>query len=294
MNKNYLKYFLSLLLFGSNGIYASRIYLDSYEIVLLRTLSGSILLITLFLICGNRFTFWKSKKSLLMLIISGMANGASWVFLYEAYRHIGVSTASLCYYCGPIIVMLLAPIVFHEKLTWVKISGFLIVLSGICLINSQVLQEGGKPYGIICGLMSAVLYSIMVIFNKKCMDIKGFENATLQLSVSFLTVAVFVLFKQGLIIHIPAESIIPLAILGFINTGIGCLFYFSSIGILPVQTVSICGYLEPLSAVIFSVLFLKEAMPPLHILGAVCIIAGALWSEGIFLTKNKALSEGIR
>ena len=40
----YVKYIAALLLFGSNGIVASRIHLESSEIILLRTLLGSMLL----------------------------------------------------------------------------------------------------------------------------------------------------------------------------------------------------------------------------------------------------------
>jgi len=46
-----------------------------------------------------------------------------------------------------------------------------------------------------------------------------------------------------------------------------------------VQTVAICGYLEPLSAVIFSVLFLSESMGPVKIIGAALIIGGAAYGE---------------
>jgi len=119
----------------------------------------------------------------------------------------------------------------------------------------------------------------MVIFNKKATSITGLENSMLQLIISFLTVAVFVSVKQGVIMDIPTESILPLLILGFINTGIGCYFYFSSIGNLPVQSVAICGYLEPLSAVVFSVLILKEVMLPIQIIGAVLILGGAIFGE---------------
>ena len=49
MKKAYLKYFTALLLFGSNGIVASYILLNSYEIVFLRTLIGSLFLIAVFL-----------------------------------------------------------------------------------------------------------------------------------------------------------------------------------------------------------------------------------------------------
>ena len=212
--------------------------------------------------------------------------GGSWIFLYEAYQQIGVSIASLFYYCGPVIVMALTPVLFKENLTLIKITGFLIVLIGICLINSQALQEGSNIYGIFYGLISAIMYSFMVIFNKKSDNITGLENSTLQLTISCLSVALFVLFKQGLMIHVPAGSLVPLAILGLLNTGIGCYLYFSSIGSLPVQTVAVCGYLEPLSAIIFSILILKEAMLPLQIIGAICIVAGSIWSESIMIRKK--------
>ena len=119
----------------------------------------------------------------------------------------------------------------------------------------------------------------MVIFNKKAKDITGLENAALQLIISFLTVAFFVGFKQGFAINIPQSSILPIVILGLLNTGIGCYFYFSSIRKLPVQTVAVCGYLEPLSAVLFSALLLKEIMLPLQIIGAILILGGAVFID---------------
>ena len=70
------------------------------------------------------------------------------------------------------------------------------------------------------------------------------------------------------------------------NTGVGMYLYFSPISKLPVQSVAICGYLEPLSAVVFSVLFLHEEMLPLYILGGILIIGGALFGE-IFQLKQK-------
>lgn len=123
------------------------------------------------------------------------------------------------------------------------------------------------------------MYSFMVICNKKAENITGLENAALQLVTAFLTVALFVGIKQGYAMEITGASILPILILGLLNTGIGCYFYFSSIGKLSVQTVAVCGYLEPLSAVLFSVVFLKETMRPLQIAGAVLIIGGAMFSE---------------
>jgi len=278
MNNAFFKYILALLLFGSNGIVASYIEMNSYEIVFLRTFIGSLLLIAIFFMSRGKLTFWKYKKNFAFLIVSGIAMGTSWMFLYEAYAQIGVSIASLCYYCGPVIVMILSPLLFKEKLTSTKITGFLAVLIGTFLVNGYGAVAANR-FGLLCGLASAVMYAFMVIFNKKATTITGLENSVLQLFIAFATVAVFVGFKQGFAIDLPAESVLPIFILGLLNTGIGCYLYFSSIGKISVQTVAICGYLEPLSAVLFSMIFLREVLLPVQIVGAVLIIGGAILGE---------------
>ncbi len=280
MNKKaFIQYLAALLLFGSNGVVASFIALDSMQIVLLRTLIGSILLVLLFFIGSGRMTFYKHKQQLIFLGLSGAAMGTSWMFLYEAYSRVGVGIASLLYYCGPIIVMLLSPLLFREKLTANKLIGFLAVVIGVILINGNIFSKSGDLFGIACGLLSAVMYAFMVIFNKKAKDIVGLENSALQLIIAFFTTAVIVGCKHGYIMQITSADMLPILILGVLNTGIGCCFYFSSIGQLNVQTVAICGYLEPLSAVLFSALFLKETLLPLQLLGVVCILGGAMCGE---------------
>jgi drug/metabolite transporter (DMT)-like permease len=119
----------------------------------------------------------------------------------------------------------------------------------------------------------------MVIFNKMARSINGLENAICQLAVSFLTVAVFTVAKQGLHISISAGSTVPILLLGLVNTGTGCYFYFSSIQRLPAQSVAICGYIEPLSALFFSAAFLHERLTPAQIFGAALIIGGAAFGE---------------
>lgn len=289
MKQAYFKHILALLLFGSNGIIASYILLSSHEIVFLRTLLGSLLLIAIFAITRQPVTFHKHRKSLLFLVCSGISMGASWMFLYEAYQQIGVSISSLIYYCGPMIVMALSPVLFKEKLTLPKLMGFFTVLAGLLLINGEIIQDRTNGWGIFCGLMSAMTYATMVMFNKKSAPISGLENSMLQLITSFLTVAVFVGIRQQFVIPLKETDLIPILVLGLVNTGVGCYWYFSSLTKLPVQTVSVCGYLEPLSAVIFSAVFLHETMSWLQLVGAVLIIGGAVYAEfGMFSRKTTA------
>lgn len=278
------KYISSLLLFGLNGIVASHIPLNSYEIVFFRTLIGSVLLIILFFIGKGKFHIKTHKKDALFIALSGIAMGASWMFLYEAYQQIGVSLSSLLYYCGPVIVMILSPLIFKEQLTAPKILGFATVLVGIFLINGNVFDGNLNPWGLFCGLMSAVMYFFMVTLNKQSKNINGMENSVIQLVVSFITVGIFIVIKQGYISSIPANAWIWILILGIVNTGIGCYLYFSSLSKIPVQTVAVCSYLELLSAVVFAAILLDEKLAIMQILGAICIVGGAMIGE---LVKSK-------
>lgn len=279
MKKAYIKYISALLLFGSNGVVASHIALNSYEIVLSRALIGSLFLMAVFVISKQQLQCLKNKKDFAYIAISGIAMGASWMFLYEAYRQMGVSLATIAYYCGPVMVMILAPIVFQEKITRAKVLGFFAVFVGMFFVNYKELIQGQLSWGMLCGILSAVMYTIMVICNKKASSIKGLENAMCQLVMGFVIVCFFTLIKQGVTINVTSESIIPILILGIVNTGVGCYLYFSALPYLPAQSVAICGYLEPVSALIFSALLLHEQLTLIQLIGATLILGGAGFAE---------------
>ena len=290
--KAIFKYIAALLLFGSNGIVASHIALSSYEIVFTRTLIGSIFLVLIFIASRQPVQFGKNRAHSLFLLVSGIAMGASWMALFEAYAQIGVSVASLAYYCGPVIVMILSPILFKEQITSAILLGFVAVVIGMLCVNGAALLQGQASWGLVFGILSAVLYAFMVIFNKKAVSITGLENPMWQLVFSFLTVAVFLALKQGFSMQIPMASLLPILVLGIVNTGVGCYLYFSSIGDLPVQTVSILGYLEPLSALFFSAVFLGEVLSPLQWVGAALILGGAAFGELFRQRQLAGLSVG--
>ncbi|MDO4815016.1 MAG: DMT family transporter [Bacillota bacterium] len=287
VKKSYVKYLLSVLIFGSNGIIASCIALNSYEIVLCRSALGGLALVLICLLTKGKMHFRDEPRQAIFVLISGMAMGGSWMFLYEAYSQVGVGVASLLYYCGPVIVMALSPLVFREKLTVPKIVGFLAVIIGVVLINGTDREEI-NPWGIFCGIMGAVLYALMLITNKKATKIVGLENSMLQVTSALLVVGVYVLIKQGFSMQIERGDWLPIIVLGVVNTGLGCYFYFSSIDYLPVQTVAVCGYIEPLAAVVFGAIILHESMDALKILGAVLILGGAMFAE-LYKTQKTEL-----
>ena len=283
----FFRYIGSLLLFGFNGIVASHIPLDSTHIVLLRSLLGSMSLLAFFFLSGHRFSFTGRGQDVLLICLSGAAMGASWMLLYEGYQRIGVATASLLYYCGPVIVMALSPLFFREKLTYVKLIGFSAVCAGIVLING-LSGEALNVIGCICGIGGAVFYAVMLILNKKARSVDGMENSLLQMLSATATTVLFLLCREQLSFSVTEGRVwLWILLLGLVNTGFGCWCYFSAIGALPVQTVAVCGYIEPMSAVVFSALLLREHMTPPQLLGAVLIVGGALFAECVRSEKTQ-------
>ena len=279
-NSKYLiLYLISLVVMGSNGIVASFINLSSIEIVFMRTCIGSIVLIFACIFNREKFTCLKNRHDFIFLFLSGFALGAGWIFLFEAYNLIGVSISTLLYYLGPMIAMILSPIFFNEKLTEEKIIGAIIVAFGIVLLNGKINGDITKFNGIICGFIAGLLYAAMVILNKQIKYADGLENTTCQIVASFLLILIYMTIKSGIHIKISGSEWIPVLWIGIINTGINCILYYSSITKLPMSTVAILSYADPVAAVVLSMLILGERLTSLQILGAFLVIGGALYSQ---------------
>ncbi len=165
MRRAYLKYFAGLLVFGSNGVVASFIHLSSYEIVLLRSVLGGCLLLALFFATGHRFTFMHHKRDLLFISLSGVTMAVEWLLLFEAYAQIGVSLGMLINYTGSALVILFSPLFLKERITFPKIIALLAALLGAFFISGQAAAHGVSAWELLCAILSAVTYAIMVLTN---------------------------------------------------------------------------------------------------------------------------------
>ncbi len=126
--------------------------------------------------------------------------------------------------------------------------------------------------------MSALLYASLIVFNKRIVHTGGLQTAAIELWISAAVTFIYVLCTSG--IPLLTESDLPyIAIIGLVNTGLAYLLYFSSLQKLPAQSAALISYIDPVSALCFSKLFLHEVMSPVQIFGAILIIGGALLGE---------------
>jgi drug/metabolite transporter (DMT)-like permease len=294
VKKSYLKYIVSLLIFGSNGIVASYITCSSSEIVLSRTIIGSLFLGFVFIAGGKHLNFKQIKEQWFYLLGAGISMGASWLFLFKGYQLASVSTATLAYYCGPVLVIAVAPFLFQETMTASKIIGIVMVVFGMVFVNGSDFLAEGWSWGLVCGLLSALFYAGMIIFIKKVRKLSGLESTFMQLIIAGMVIAVYMFCVQQDTMDISGQEIIPILFLGIFNTGVACYLYFSSMQALPAQSVAICSYVDPLSALLFSAVILNEHLSWLQVVGASLVLGGAAFSELYPLRKKEVkTSDGI-
>lgn len=272
-------YIVSLLIFGSNGVFASHIDMTSAEIVCMRTLIGSLALILVLLVSRTKLDCAVMKREAFKLIAAGICLGVNWALLFEAYKLMSVSIATLTYYLAPIIVLLLSPLLLREKQSARAYIGMCAAVVGLVLAVGLG-DTSVSATGLIVGLGSAVFYAGLIIFNKKIDGVTGLPLTTIEMVIAACVMLPYVLLTGGYVGFPPdMEGTLYLIFLCLVNTGLACWLYFSSMNRLPARAVALFGYVDPVSALIFSAVFLGDRMGVLQIVGAVLVFAGAAFGQ---------------
>ena len=287
-SKSLIFFIASMVIFGTNGLLVANISLGSAEIVLMRTFLGSLFLLAVVLV-KRSFSFADLKADLIPATIGGAALGLNWVLLFSAYRSAGVGLSTLTYYCGPIIVLALSPVLFKEKLTWNKLLAIAAVAVGMFCITGDIEPGSDVQTGILFGGGAALLYASLIVANKRVKRLSGLNCAMYELIVAFFVVLIYLLASNVKLPVIPAaEDIVWVLAIGLVNTGLAYYLYFSSLQKLPGQTVALVCYIDPLTALLVSGAFLGEKLLGVQIAGAVLILGGACLGELKFKkTENK-------
>ena len=273
----------AMVVFGTIGLFVRNIDMPSSIIAFIRGAVGALFLILFCLVTRKKFSFSAVREKLLLLCLSGAAIGVNWILLFEAYRYTTVATATLCYYMAPIFVIVMSSVIYKEKLTAKKICCTLTALVGMILV-SGVTESGisniGELKGVVLGVLAAVFYSSVVLMNKSLGSVPAYDKTIVQLIGAAIVIVPYCLATVELSgLSFNKESVIMLAVVSIVHTGIAYTLYFGSMKNLQSQTIAIMSYIDPIVAVILSAAFLKEQMKVLGIIGAVLILSATFLSE---------------
>lgn len=275
-----LRLITSMVIFGTIGILRNYIPYPSSVIAMVRGLIGALFLVAVLVLRREKFSMAGLKKNLPILLVSGVLLGTNWIFLFEAYRYTSVSVATMCYYMAPVFMILVSPVVLREKLTAKKGICALIAVGGMVLV-SGILETGiSGLVGVLLGLAAAVMYAAIVMLNKFIRDLTANERTIIQLCVSTIALLPYVLLTEDAgALPMNAAVLGLLLTAGIVHTGIAYSLYFGSMAQLPAQTVALLSYLDPIVAVILSVLVLREHMSIAALIGVVLVLGSTMVSE---------------
>lgn len=290
-NNTLLMLISSMLIFGTIGVFRRYIPLSSSMLACARGFLGGSFILICSLFKGRKMKFNYSRKQILLMCVTGMVLGTNWILLFEAYNYTSIAVATICYYMEPTIVILLSPLLFKEKLTIKKICCVIVSIVGIGLVCgiTNVSDIGISDIkGILFGLGAAVLYSTVVILNKKNPIEDPYGKTTIQLfSAAIILVPYLLLTENFGTISLDITAVVMIFLVGIIHTGLAYALYFGSMNGLSSQTVAIMSYIDPIFAIILSSVFLKEEMTAFNVMGAIMVIGVAVFSEIKFKKRSK-------
>ena len=278
----------AMAIFGTLAPFVRNIPVSSGELALYRAVLASIMIAGFLLLTKQKIPFMNIKKEVPLLLVSGIAMGINWIVLFEAYKYTTVSVATLSYYFAPVIVTIVCPFLFKEKLTSKQIVCFIMSTLGLVLITGIGDVGGGSDFiGILFGLGAAVFYATVVLLNKFIQNVEGIHRTFLQFLSAIIILFPYVLITSGVTLaSLNGIGWVSLLIVGFIHTGVTYCMYFSSLKELPGQKAAILSYIDPLVAVFISVTVLGETMTLWQVIGGILILGFTLWNEISPKAKN--------
>ena len=219
-----------------------------------------------------------SGRTLLFLVLSGLATGASWLCYFRALQLGDVNKVTPIDKSSTVLTMLLAFILLGEPISLPQAAGVVGIGAGTLLMVSkketQSEVKGGKWF--IYALLSAVFASLTSIFGKI-----GVENVDSNLGTAIRTIVVlvmpwlmvFITGEQKGLRQISRKSWIFLILSGF-ATGGSWLCYYRALQDGPASVVVPIDKLSILVTIFFSWVVLKEKLSRRAAVGLVLIVLG--------------------
>lgn len=269
-----LKNVLAMSAFGTLAVFIRNIEISSMETAFWR---GVIALGVLWLIRKafyRKTTVSMDGKERALLFLAGMAVGLNWALLFTAYEHTSVAVATLSYYFAPVIVIVLSPFLFKERMTVFQFACFVMASLGLVLvIGTSGFGNDGSYLGVLCGLGAAVFYASVVLINKVVKNVSGLDRTFIQFWGAVALLLVVLVTTEGFQIqNASSKSLANLLIVGVVHTGLCYWLYFSSIKDMPGQQTAILSYIDPFVAILVSVMVFNETIRPVQAVGAVLIL----------------------
>ena len=213
---------------------------------------------------------------------------------FNALHFIPASTNALLLYTFPVVVTLLAAVLFHESLGWMKLGAVGLAFLGTVLVVEAQLRATA-PIGIVLGLGSAAFYSGYILYGSRLLPGLPPVSATAMIMTSAAVVWTAYASING---QVAVDWTVPrlALIIGFavVGTTIPVLTFILGLRLVGPSRAAILSTFEPATTVLLAVIILGETANPIQYVGGALILASVVLLEGPGWRASRVLAQAAR
>lgn len=269
---------VAAILYGFMPIWVKLAYgtgLNAYDVTLLR--SGIAAALLGVFIRYRKISFKVDRPQLIPLLLSGTGYTATILTLYLSYNYVSAGVATSLHYIYPVLVMLWAFFIYHEKLQSSKWIALLASLTGIYLIASIGESSFSLP-GVSLAIISAFLFSyyILSINQQHLKRMNSLVLAFYACLIAAITILILVMVQGNWPPHLTLTGLFYTGLVGFFCTALALILFIKGVKIIGPANASILSTLEPVVSLIAGIILLHEPLTLHTSIGCAMIIAAVI------------------
>ncbi|MEZ6854493.1 EamA family transporter RarD [Halodesulfovibrio aestuarii] len=229
---------------------------------------------------------FSSKKTMLLLTMSGLLVGGNWGLYIWAVNHDMVLQTSLGYYITPLVSMLLGVVIFKDTIRPIQLCAVLLAAAGVA---TQVVMVGSLPWVSLALAISFGLYGLL----RKLADVESLAGLMFEtvLLIPFVLIYLGHLELQGAASFLHVDRLTDMYLMGAgVITSLPLLWFAFAACRLRLTTLGLLQYIAPSLAFMQGVFLFNEPFTMGHLFTFMFIWSAlALYSGEGWLQRSRKL-----
>lgn len=261
--------------------------------LLLRSLFASLFFIVLLRVRRQKLISFETSDIFRFIILGILNIPLNQLLFFVSIKLTTAPNVALAYALSPIFILIIAVVFFNEKVNLAKIFGIIIAFLGITfvLLENGVSLKSEYFAGNILALIASLCWALFSTYGKPLIKKYGSIYSTaLAMNIGFLlflpiSFALGDYNRINLVAPIHLAQILYLAIM---TSGLAYLIWYYALKKLPASNVGVFNNLQPVFTTILSVIFFKQKLSLIYVLGGLMVILG------VILTQKNHVDEEFR
>lgn len=262
--------------YGTNPAFAVPLYeqgMNPVSVLFFRYVIGLPLLFVLMKIRGVDARLHKNE--IIPVAILGVLMALSSLTLFESYEYMNSGVASTLLFVYPVMVAVLMMFFFHERFKSSTALCLVVMGFGLWFLIRTQGDVSISSYGLTLVMLSAMTYAIYIVMVNVSSTVRHIPTTRLLFYLlTFGSLVYVAILSAGTPVSLPGKYTgwLNLAALALVPTLISLACTTRAIQLIGSTPTAILGALEPVSAVILSVLVLGQSLSEREVIGGALII----------------------